>query len=212
MNHSRFYINSETNYSKSSENRNRNEFALKYQLGINNQAIETVLVYGSVFTFGRSDENDICSGLEIAAISRIQCFIFVIDDSLLVMDGWSFLGTQTIKVNDSMQKLQSSMPNKRVLLRFNKSDCIHLRFGEKHSKLSIDLILNPRECVICKKNARIIANRCGHKVLCRDCFFDLLSQPKAQCPICKVSLKHKSYVFNMNRTATSNDCRKCVNV
>ena len=139
MNHLRFYVNSETNY------RNRHEFALKYQLGINNQAIETV--YGSVFTFGRSDENDICSGLKIAAISRIQCFIFVIDDSLLVMDGWSFLGTQTVKVNDNMQELQSSMPSKRVLLWFNRSDCIHLRFGEKHSKLSIDLILNPRECV-----------------------------------------------------------------
>ena len=66
------------------------EFSLNYKIGTQTEIISTAK--GCALTVGRYKENDICTGYNDLTISRVQCFIFVIDDSLIVLDGWSYAG------------------------------------------------------------------------------------------------------------------------
>eukprot|EP01084_Bolivina_argentea_P165838 288031_1 len=161
------------------------EFELKYKIGIDSQNIQ--IAHGSVLTVGRYIENDICTGDRDESVSRIQFFILVIGTSLIILDGWSFMGTKTIKVNHSTDDLLHSVPDKRYVLRFDRNDIIHLKMGQ-----NVDLIINPKECVVCMNNARVIRNVCGHYALCTDCFNHILLSRKAECPVCRAELKRKS--------------------
>ena len=175
------------------ENHNDNHnHELHYQLRIDNQEIKTIK--SSIFTFGRHPENDIFD--KDRYISRIQCFIFIIDDSLYVMDGWSCCGTRTISVNGTKSNLKHSKPNKRTLLRFNSKDIIHLRFGP------IDLIINPKECIICMDNARVIRHSCGHYVSCKTCYDQSSQSSKQECPLCCKPITNKKKIPKNKSIAT----------
>ena len=89
------------------DNSDAAEWSLKLQLGMDNERIDTVT--GSVLTFGRYKGNDILSGFDRNYISRIQCFMFVVGESLLVMDGWSLLGTRTLSINGAKVVTCSSL-------------------------------------------------------------------------------------------------------
>ena len=91
-----------------------------------------------------------------------------------------------INGNKKEKELKHSMPNQRFVLRFNKNDTVHLRFGETN----VDLIINPKPCVVCLDKARTIRNKCGHLVLCSTCYEHMIcsSQQCALCPICRSKL------------------------
>merc|ERR1712048_671014 len=99
-------------------------------------------------------------------------------------DGWSFNGTQTAQVNGQKKGLQDSMPNKRHILRFDVEDTVHLRIG-----LQMNLIINPKECVVCMDKARSIHTECGHFVLCSVCFERIAASKSPRCPICYAPMK-----------------------
>ena len=114
------------------------EFEIKYKIGLNEQKIS--LAKGKVLTLGRFDENDIYTGDADQSVSRIQLFIFVIGNSLIILDGWSFAGTKTVHINDKNNNLNHSTPESRFILRFNKTDTIHLKVGAYNK----DIIINPK--------------------------------------------------------------------
>ena len=137
-------------------------FELNYQIGdfkcTGRQAIQRFRVpKGSVCTFGRHKHNDICSGTAGIRkdmkdkISRFHCFNFVIGDALFVMDGWSMFGTCTLSVNNhwpfTSDRSLSSMPNRRMLMRFNKTDRVHLVFHDGQS-VTVELVLNPKDYTV----------------------------------------------------------------
>ena len=168
-----------------SQQKQDTKYSLKYQLRINNQNIGTIKSDHGVFTFGRFEENDIND--QDISISRIQCFIFIINDNLYIMDGWSLCGTRTVSINGNKCNLKHSVPNNRMLLRFNRRDIIHLQCGDENPKtgLYIDLIINPKECIICRDKARVIRNSCGHYILCNDCYYTLNNKRWSRnCPLC----------------------------
>ena len=181
----------------------RKAFELKYKIGLNTQSIVTTS--GCVLTCGRYRENDIYTGEIDQAVSRIQFFILVIDNSLIILDGWSFMGTKVKSVNDKTSGLQikSSLPQQRYVLRFERSDRIHLRLGQ-----NVDLIINPKECVVCMENARTIRNSCGHFVCCQDCFDQILSSDNSLCPICRKKLNQLDVHRNGN-DSNNNYNNKC---
>lgn len=170
------------------------DFILNYKIGKESDKIHTTK--GCALTVGRYKQCDICTGYQDLTISRIQCFILVIDDSLIILDGWSYDGTNIVQVNGNKHNLQSSTPNKRYILRFNKNDTIHLRFGESN----VDLIINPKPCVVCMDNSRVIRNQCGHRVLCYSCYDDIISKPdsKSLCPLCRAPLNKLMNKNNLN--------------
>ena len=160
------------------------DFILNYKIGRDSETIYSAK--GCVLTVGRYKECDICTGYQDLTISRIQCFILVIDDSLIILDGWSYGGTKTIQVNGKKHNLKNSIPNNRYILRFNKDDTIHLQFGET----KVDLIINPKPCIVCMDKSRVIRNECGHLILCNGCYHDIISKAdsKSLCPICRAPL------------------------
>eukprot|EP01083_Nonionella_stella_P175710 612691_1 len=83
----------------------------------------------------------------------LSCWIITIG-SLIILDGWSYFGTTTVSVNGKKENA------KDTLLRYNRNDTIHLRFGDTN----IDLILNPKPCVVCMDKSRTIRSRCGHNI------------------------------------------------
>ena len=176
---------------KKDESKDNDE--LRYQLRINNQKIESIK--SSMFTFGRYERNDITDSEQ--SLSRIQCFIFIINDALFIMDGWSLCGTMTISVNGTKSNSKHSMPNKRTLLRYNKTDTIHLRVD------AIDLIINPKECIICMENARVIRNSCGHYVSCKTCHDRLYATDRSlNCQLCGKPIKYHSNIPDNATIAT----------
>lgn len=182
--------NSMNQFNNEYEHKYDREYSLKYQLRINNQNIETIKSHHGVFTFGRFDQNDIHD--QDISISRIQCFIFMINDSIYIMDGWSLCGTRTKKVitenGYSKNNLNHSVPNNRMLLRFKGTDTIHLQCGDQNpeSGTYVDLIINPRECRICRVNARSIRISCGHYILCNNCYYKM-----DICPLCQKPIKSR---------------------
>ena len=193
-------------------NDKKQSFELKYKIGLNNQYIN--VASGCALTCGRYEENDIYTGEIDQAVSRIQFFILVIDNSLIILDGWSFMGTKVISVNDKTNgsMIKSSLPDQRYVLRFNKSDRIHLRLGQ-----DIDLIINPKECIVCMENARTIRNSCGHFVTCKDCYDQILSSDTKLCPLCRSKLGRSdidnplnvnvnNVYSNMNNNGNNTNC------
>mmetsp|Transcript_21161 Transcript_21161/g.18653 ORF Transcript_21161/g.18653 Transcript_21161/m.18653 type:complete len:450 (+) Transcript_21161:299-1648(+) len=78
-----------------------NKLTLSYRIGLDNDTISTV--NGEIICVGQYKENDIY--IQSPHVSRIHCFIFQINDKLIVLDGWSKCGTDTIDVapnNDSI--------------------------------------------------------------------------------------------------------------
>eukprot|EP01084_Bolivina_argentea_P286289 491095_1 len=161
---------------------NDKEISLNYKIGTQTEDIYTQR--GCVITVGRYKQTDICLGNKDLTISRIQCFILIIENNIIILDGWSYFGTKTIQINGNKNNLQNSMPNKRFLLRFNRDDSIHLRFGESNT----DLIINPKLCIICMDKSRTIRNKCGHLILCSMCYNNILSSIKSLCPICRAPI------------------------
>ena len=158
------------------------EFEIKYKIGLNEQKIS--LAKGKVLTLGRFDENDIYTGDADQSVSRIQLFIFVIGNSLIILDGWSFAGTKCIQSNCKKINLPKSIPQQRCIMRFNKNDTIRLRLGAD----KLEMVINPKECIVCMDKARIIRNKCGHFILCTKCYKDILSSSNPNCPLCRSTL------------------------
>eukprot|EP01083_Nonionella_stella_P175709 612688_1 len=165
---------------------NHSEFCLNYKLGVQTERISAAR--GCALTVGRYKEADICTGYQDLTVSRIQCFILIIDSSLIILDGWSYFGTTTVSVNGKKENAKDTLPSNRFVLRYNRNDTIHLRFGDTN----IDLILNPKPCVVCMDKSRTIRSRCGHLVLCHGCYNNIVSAPcKSLCPICRAPLQSK---------------------
>lgn len=127
------------------------------------------------------------------------------DGKLVIFDGWSLNGTQTIErsvdciADDTNIKnenpssfLDRSVPGFRKILLYGTQETIHLEFGGNgKNDESAHIIINPKECIICVDSARSVRMKCGHAVLCADCFHAIEMSELAQrkCPICRCSLE-----------------------
>eukprot|EP01084_Bolivina_argentea_P012158 22776_1 len=96
---------------------------------------------GNLFTIGGYEGNDISLSkyFKNCRISRIHAFFLIIGDYLILCDSWSISGTFTLYRSNKNSKLFSTQPNNRCLMRFYKTETIHLRFGE-----NIHVIINPK--------------------------------------------------------------------
>eukprot|EP01084_Bolivina_argentea_P255651 430114_1 len=159
------------------------KLSLKYCIGLDNDEIQTI--NSEIICVGRNPQNDILSNCN--TVSRIHCFIFSINDKLIVFDGWSKGGTKTIDIvsnNNAKQniKLINSNKKQRNILQYNINDTIHLQLGR-----DCHIIINPKECLICMDNRRIKKTECGHTVCCNKCFKELKN-----CPICRKAINHQN--------------------
>eukprot|EP01083_Nonionella_stella_P024773 68298_1 len=172
------------------------KLSLTYRVGLDSDTIS--VVNGLIICIGNYKENDIC--IPSPYVSRIHCFIFQVNDTLIVLDGWSKLGTRTVKVapnqinhmhqghDEEKQKMEpkliSSLPKERNILQFNVTDTIHLIVGDP--KYGTHFIINPKPCIVCIGNARTVRLECGHQVLCTQCYIKIKQTIEStQCPICR---------------------------
>ncbi|ETN99018.1 hypothetical protein RFI_38470 [Reticulomyxa filosa] len=133
----------------------------------------------NALTIGRTRINDIVVEDDIH-ISRIHCYLFKIKQSLVVLDACSLLGTYTLK-RSTDSKCLHSFPNERHVLTFGLDETVHIRLGAY-----CHIILNPKTCVVCQENSRSVRTKCGHSVLCSECFDKLNRSANKQkrCPLC----------------------------
>eukprot|EP01084_Bolivina_argentea_P170525 295487_1 len=68
--------------------------SIKYRVGLDNDSIKTV--NGKIICIGMYSDNEI--HIDSNYVSRIHCFLFQINNKLIVLDGWSKYGTYTIDV------------------------------------------------------------------------------------------------------------------
>ncbi len=196
----------------------RDRLSLSYRIGLSNDIISAVS--GEILVVGSYNENDICVPSDY--VSRIHCFIFQINDKLIILDGWSKCGTKTINIasnieynekdiqkqNDIKNKnddekesykqsnnieLISSIPKGRNILQYNINDTIHIKLGS--GNWGTDIIINPKKCIVCIDNARSIRLKCGHQILCNQCYNKIKQNIyQSTCPICR-----EPFQFNVNK-------------
>merc|ERR1712048_1223005 len=115
-------------------------------------------------------------------------------ESLIILDGWSKCGTYTMDIvsndeeNDDDKKQQqpdriNSTPKERNILKYHINDTVHIKLGR--GTWGTDIVLNPKPCIVCCENARVIRLKCGHQVLCHQCYDTLKEDCKSNCPICR---------------------------
>ena len=73
------------------------------------------------------------------------------------------------------------------ILVFGAQHTVHLKIARK-----IDLVLNPKECIICLNKARTIRTKeCGHYLMCTTCFNNYCKDQEKEnirCPLCRTEI------------------------
>jgi hypothetical protein len=151
---------------------NHKQSNTEFTIAVNNKIIK---INDKVFTIGRASENDI--QLTDDCISRLHIIVFVLPFNLVVVDLASFIGTKTIS-RSSNKTLKHSEPNERNILIFDRGETVELKLADDQ------IVLFPKECVVCMNKSRSITLGCGHYALCKDCY-EKIKNDNNECPLCR---------------------------
>ena len=140
-----------------------------------------------------------------ADISRIHCILYFYEEFVVVVDLWSYNGTDVI-IN---RNLISSIIGQRKLIKITNTGEIILRRCpsakniivsriENKNSNDIDIITqNEKKCVICINYPQThIIIPCGHKCLCTECSIKHFEKINI-CPICRINVQNIQRVFEV---------------
>jgi len=141
-----------------------------------------------------------------ADISRVHCILYFYEEFVIVVDLWSYHGTDVVINRDII----SSVKEKRKLIKITNTGEIILRNclsaknitvkrieneAYREAKSDINLLQSERTCVICMNNPQThLIIPCGHKCLCEKCSIEHLEKINI-CPICRQNVKKLQRVF-----------------
>jgi hypothetical protein len=147
-------------------------------------------------------------------ISRIHCILYFYEEFVIVVDLWSYHGTDVV-IN---RNIISSIKGGRKMIKITNIGEIILRHCssaknitvkkienedkienkdkiENEDKIENDLLKSVRTCVICMNNPQThIIIPCGHKCLCEKCSIEYLEKINI-CPICRQNVQKLQRVF-----------------
>lgn len=121
--------------------------------------------------------------------SRLHALIIITINKYIVVDMGSYTGIIT-KLRSSKKDKISSRRGDRNILIFDKSEISILQLGNR------EIIINPKECIVCVNNPREVIFNCGHFVTCNNC-----SNKLDSCPICRSPLYIKESLYCCNTNA-----------
>mmetsp|Transcript_57162 Transcript_57162/g.101412 ORF Transcript_57162/g.101412 Transcript_57162/m.101412 type:complete len:334 (+) Transcript_57162:3-1004(+) len=163
----------------------RQEFALQ---GGNSEPLtiameeEVMTLDKDAISVGRLGRCDVWIPEVHSQVSRIQCWIFNLEAGILVVDGWSFLGTALVARSTCNEVHESSSPNDRHVLMIPRGEAVSLRLGD-----AVELTLNPKLCMVCAERPRSVRLACGHQAFCVACIRQLeqVGDGRFCCPLCR---------------------------
>eukprot|EP01083_Nonionella_stella_P075051 203781_1 len=100
--------------------------------------ITTKTVTSNVIYLGRNSGNNVVLSND-RNISRIQAYIFVAGDKIVILDIWSICGTYTMQRGRQNQAKLSTVPRNRCILLFHKTEIIHINAANR-----IDILITPQ--------------------------------------------------------------------
>jgi hypothetical protein len=124
--------------------------------------------------FGTSDQS----------MSRLHCIIINCEDKIYVIDYWSVCGT-CVK-QDNIEHFSFVGNRKSIIL--DKYKPFTLTCG------ATSIGFNTPKCVICKSSPRYITLKCGHNLMCQECF-DTLNETSKVCPYCNKDMLINKYEY-----------------
>jgi hypothetical protein len=152
--------------------------SISYYPGSNYQIVS---LNQNIISIGRIPLNTITA--KDQEISRIQCFIFLYQEDLVVLDCWSANGTKCINL-ETKEKIKS-LPNARKIITFPRRCRFILQIP------GLKMIFNPGRCLECKLGPRQVKLSCGHFLLCHRCYSycEQGYRPDLNCEDCDQPLK-----------------------
>eukprot|EP00930_Biecheleria_cincta_P045381 TRINITY_DN31288_c0_g1_i1.p1 TRINITY_DN31288_c0_g1~~TRINITY_DN31288_c0_g1_i1.p1 ORF type:complete len:528 (+),score=94.80 TRINITY_DN31288_c0_g1_i1:32-1615(+) len=133
-------------------------------------------------SIGRVQVCDIITPESDQSVSRMHCWIFNLPAAILVVDGWSFVGTRLVDREQTEKEMPASLPHDRRVLMIPHGEAATLQLGS-----SIEVTLNPKLCMICCERPRSVRLACGHQAFCAVCIRKGASSQLAMttCPLCR---------------------------
>jgi hypothetical protein len=134
-----------------------------------------------VILVGRKPGCDILLETSMLPISRLHLMIFLLPsiDTIVVVDIGSYNGYSTKSRSDGEELPFSTISNRTIgFFSFNETVVIDIS--------GVNLVINPKECVVCFENVReIVFTNCNHFSCCSRC-----SDKLVECPICKTPINN----------------------
>jgi hypothetical protein len=145
-----------------------------------------------VVTIGKVRFNDV--QININGISRLHAIIRIFGNKIVVMDVGSYFGIKCLERAEDLPK-EESVNGARKPLVFGVDETVILKIGFE------EIIISPKQCVICLENTRSFVGNCGHFTMCGDCAEEVLDRC-GLCPICRQILRGDNMKINVDRTRT----------
>ena len=123
------------------------------------------------------------------SLSRITLIIFRFANYIIVIDPGSMMGFKTLRRTGS-GPLAQSLPNARTALIIKDDENVVIGVGEYHCW---EITINDKLCIVCMAKQRHIRAKCGHAVLCEDCFHHIEQHRGKPCPICRKPLVEETH-------------------
>lgn len=127
-----------------------------------------------IFSIGRSPECDVVVSVPEECVSRMHLWVFNLGGGIVVVDGWSLLGTTVAKQDADDPEPAKSVPGSRRAFVVPHGEATVLQLG--HCRI----LLNPKICVVCMDRPRGVVLACGHSALCSRCH-----EVTSECPLCR---------------------------
>lgn len=118
-------------------------------------------------------------------VSRMNCWIFNFASAIVIVDGWSVMGTSLVDREATAQEYPASVPNARRAFVVPHDEAATLRLGP-----NTEVTLNPKLCIVCLDRPRSVRLQCGHQAFCSTCAGQCggRSLHLTECPICRVPI------------------------
>ena len=111
-------------------------------------------------------------------VSRIQLFMFRMDDAIIMVDGWSFNGTRILSPSP-----QSIKQRKHIVWDPNDHDHDEDINNNNISQSDSKKFEQNGKCVVCNKNdvsTKYARNECGHCIFCESCFLEFTGTSRSK--------------------------------
>lgn len=111
--------------------------------------------------------------------SRIQFMIYIVGDTVILVDVGTLFNTKIIGRSDKEKELTESTQECRKAIIFKLNETVVIEAGQYVYTFS------PKECIVCMSEPRNIKLECGHTLLCKQCYERILNSDNKKCPSCR---------------------------